>query len=196
MRSMRVAVAPRATQEDPGGDCGREKTVSETSDRPVKRHLQGAESLPPGGIPHSAPCGFAAAGRHRRGASTLSAAGRRGEPPPAQTTTGYDTISGDKGTGKSAIFRIITEHRADFEELKGIELLPAFNVAGQPVFYQLTRSRVLTEGEYNSLWKAYILSVVGNFLLDSLGEDEPAPLPGPGERGNRDGREHDPFGFA
>jgi hypothetical protein len=83
----------------------------------------------------------------------------------------YDIVSGDKGTGKSAIFRIVTERRRDFEELRDTELLPAFNVAGQPVFYELTRSAVLTEGEYNSLWKAYTLSVVGNYLLDTLGPE-------------------------
>lgn len=45
----------------------------------------------------------------------------------------YDIVSGDKGTGKSAIFRIISEQRADFDELKDIDLLPAFNIGGQPV---------------------------------------------------------------
>ena len=83
----------------------------------------------------------------------------------------YDIVSGDKGTGKSAIFRFVTENRSDFEELREVELLPAFNLAGQPVFYELTRSAVLTEGEYNSLWKAYILSVVGNYLLEMLGTE-------------------------
>jgi len=83
----------------------------------------------------------------------------------------YDIVSGDKGTGKTAIFRFVTENRRQFEGLRDIELLPAFNVAGQPVFYDLTHSAVLTEGEYNSLWKAYILSVVGNYLLDVLGSE-------------------------
>jgi hypothetical protein len=83
----------------------------------------------------------------------------------------YDTVSGDKGTGKTAIFLFVTEHREDFEDLRDVELLPAFNIAGQPVFYELTRSAVLTEGEYNSLWKAYILSVVGNYLVEMLGNE-------------------------
>jgi hypothetical protein len=83
----------------------------------------------------------------------------------------YDTISGDKGTGKTAIFLFVTENRQQFDELRDVELLPAFNIAGQPVFYELTRSAVLTEGEYNSLWKAYILSVVGNYLLEMLGTE-------------------------
>jgi len=83
----------------------------------------------------------------------------------------YDIVSGDKGTGKSAIFRIISEQRGDFDELKDIDLLPAFNIGGQPVFYELTRSSVLTEGEYVSLWKAYVLSVVGNYLLATLGAE-------------------------
>jgi hypothetical protein len=84
----------------------------------------------------------------------------------------YEIVAGDKGTGKSAIFRFLSEHRRDFEELRNVEVLPAFNIAGVPVFYELTRSAVLTEGEYNSLWKAYILSVIGNYLLNVLGDDE------------------------
>jgi len=84
----------------------------------------------------------------------------------------YDIVSGDKGTGKSAIFRIITEKRSDFAELRDVDLLPAFNLEGAPVFYALTRSAVLTEGEYNSLWKAYVLSVVGNYLIETLGVDD------------------------
>ncbi len=83
----------------------------------------------------------------------------------------YDIVSGDKGTGKSAIFLFVTGNRGDFEELRDTELLPAFNIAGQPVFYELTRSAVLTEGEYNSIWKAYVLSVIGNYLLDVLGSE-------------------------
>jgi hypothetical protein len=83
----------------------------------------------------------------------------------------YDIVSGDKGTGKTAIFRFVTEHRRDYDELRDIELLPAFNVVGQPVFFELTRSPVLTEGEYNSLWKAYILSVAGNYLIEMLGTE-------------------------
>jgi hypothetical protein len=65
----------------------------------------------------------------------------------------------------------VTEHRRDFDELRDIDLLPAFNIVGQPVFYDLTRSAVLTEGEYNSLWKAYILSVAGNYLIEMLGTE-------------------------
>jgi hypothetical protein len=83
----------------------------------------------------------------------------------------YDIVSGDKGTGKTAIFRFVTEHRRDYEGLRDIELLPAFNIVGQPVFFELTRSAVLTEGEYNSLWKAYILSVSGNYLVEMLGPE-------------------------
>lgn len=83
----------------------------------------------------------------------------------------YDIVSGDKGTGKTAIFRFVTERRRNYDQLRDIELLPAFNIAGQPVFFELTRSSVLTEGEYNSLWKAYILSVAGNYLIEILGTE-------------------------
>jgi Cdc6-like AAA superfamily ATPase len=36
----------------------------------------------------------------------------------------YDIVSGDKGTGKTAIFRFVTEHRRDYDELHDIDLLP------------------------------------------------------------------------
>lgn len=32
----------------------------------------------------------------------------------------YDTISGDKGTGKTAIFLFVTRHRNDYEQLRDI----------------------------------------------------------------------------
>jgi len=86
-----------------------------------------------------------------------------------------DIIAGDKGTGKTALFQILTTRYRQIPELARVEVLPAFNPSGSPVFQRLAEKDVLTEGQYVTIWKAYILSLVGNWLLeiyeDKLSED-------------------------
>ncbi|ALN84939.1 hypothetical protein LC55x_1649 [Lysobacter capsici] len=82
-----------------------------------------------------------------------------------------DIVAGDKGTGKTALYRILKKRYTTLEKLKGIEVLAGFNPAGNPVFQRLTTEEPLTEGQYVSVWKAYTLSLVGNWLLDIVGED-------------------------
>lgn len=76
-----------------------------------------------------------------------------------------DIISGDKGTGKTAIYRILEKTYAALPELKKIEVIPAFNPSGSPIFQLLTNHEVQTEAEYNHLWKAYLSSFAGNWIL-------------------------------
>ena len=45
-------------------------------------------------------------------------------------------------------------------------MIPAFNPSGSPIFQQLTTREVLSESEYNHLWKAYLVSFAGNWLLN------------------------------
>jgi hypothetical protein len=77
-----------------------------------------------------------------------------------------DIVAGDKGTGKSALFKILSERYGDEPALKHIEVIPAFNASGDPVFRQLAEGAVLTEGQYRTVWKTYVLSLAGNWLLD------------------------------
>ena len=77
----------------------------------------------------------------------------------------YDVVAGDKGTGKTAIFRILKEQAQQFPELVGIEIIPAFNPAGTPVFQRLAESETLSESAYISVWKSYMLALVGNWIL-------------------------------
>jgi hypothetical protein len=77
----------------------------------------------------------------------------------------YDVVAGDKGTGKTALYRIIKEQAQSFEQLSDIEILPAFNPAGTPVFQRLLESETLSEAAYIGVWKAYILALVGNWIL-------------------------------
>lgn len=78
----------------------------------------------------------------------------------------YDVVAGDKGTGKTALYRIVKERSAQFDELSDIEIIPAFNPAGTPVFQRLIESETLSESAYISVWKAYLLALVGNWILD------------------------------
>ena len=51
-------------------------------------------------------------------------------------------------------------------ELADVELVAGFNPAGNPVFQQLAQARTLTESQYITIWKGYLLSLVGNWLLE------------------------------
>lgn len=82
-----------------------------------------------------------------------------------------DVVAGDKGTGKTALFRILQERRAKIPELAGIEVIEGFNPAGSPIFQRLVHQAVMSEGQYASLWKAYFLSLIGNWLLGIVGKE-------------------------
>lgn len=82
-----------------------------------------------------------------------------------------DVVAGDKGTGKTALFRILQERRTKIPELAGIEVIEGFNPTGSPIFQRLVQQAVMTEGQYASLWKAYFLSLIGNWLLGIVGKD-------------------------
>ena len=77
-----------------------------------------------------------------------------------------DIIAGDKGTGKTAMYRILQKRYTNIPELRKIEVIAAFNPSGSPIFQQLTSRDVLSEAEYNHLWKAYLVSFAGNWLLN------------------------------
>ncbi|WP_227284456.1 hypothetical protein [Boseongicola sp. H5] len=77
-----------------------------------------------------------------------------------------DIISGDKGTGKTAIYRILKQNYRAYESLESVEIVDAFNPQGDPVFQRLTYGPDLSEDQYRTFWKAYLLSLVGNWLID------------------------------
>lgn len=76
-----------------------------------------------------------------------------------------DIVSGEKGTGKSALYRVFSQRYTKIPELKKVEVVSGFNPAGNPVFQRLGTVRTLTENQYISIWKLYLLSLVGNWLL-------------------------------
>jgi hypothetical protein len=82
-----------------------------------------------------------------------------------------DIVAGDKGTGKTAVYRILQKRYGSIPELKGIEVIAGFNPAGNPIFQRLVQQQVLSEGQYVSVWKAYFLSLIGNWILEIVGEN-------------------------
>jgi len=78
----------------------------------------------------------------------------------------YDIVAGDKGTGKTAIYRIVRDKYREVPELENVELVSGFNDSGNPVFQRLSQAQTLSEGQYITVWKSYILSLLGNYLLD------------------------------
>jgi hypothetical protein len=76
-----------------------------------------------------------------------------------------DIVAGDKGTGKTALYRILQRRYRGIDDLRGVEVISAFNPVGNPVFQRLAEGDVLEEGQYTSIWKAYFLSLIGNWLL-------------------------------
>jgi hypothetical protein len=76
-----------------------------------------------------------------------------------------DVIAGDKGTGKTALFKILQKRYAQLPALAKVEIIPGFNPAGNPVFQKLAQTQPVKESNYTTIWKAYILSLVGNWLL-------------------------------
>lgn len=77
-----------------------------------------------------------------------------------------DIVSGDKGTGKTAIYRFLKRNYRSYPALDSVEVVDAFNPQGDPVFQRLTYGPDLTEDQYRTFWKAYLFSLVGNWLIN------------------------------
>ena len=80
-----------------------------------------------------------------------------------------DIIAGDKGTGKTALFRVFAKRYTSIRSLKQTEVVPGFNPVGNPVFQRLAHVEPLSEGQYVTVWKSYFLSLAGNWLLQFYG---------------------------
>ncbi len=82
-----------------------------------------------------------------------------------------DIIAGDKGAGKTAMYRYLTQRYTEISSLANVEIIAGFNPSGSPVFQRLAYAGPLAEGQYITIWKTYILSLVGNWLLQLCEDD-------------------------
>ncbi len=87
-----------------------------------------------------------------------------------------DIIAGDKGTGKTALYTVLKERYRDYAELRNVEVLPAFNAIGNPIFQRLVQVPILEEGQYVTVWKSYFLSLIGNWLLELIVDEKSVRL--------------------
>jgi hypothetical protein len=76
-----------------------------------------------------------------------------------------DIISGEKGTGKSALYRVFTQRYKNIREMDQVEVISGFNPAGSPIFQRLGAFPNLSENEFAAIWKSYFVSLIGNWLL-------------------------------
>jgi hypothetical protein len=76
-----------------------------------------------------------------------------------------DIVAGDKGAGKTTIYKYLNAQYTQIPQLSKVEVISGFNPSGSPVFSRLTRLERLSEAEYLYIWKTYILSLIGNWLL-------------------------------
>lgn len=72
-----------------------------------------------------------------------------------------DILTGGKGTGKSAIYRKLTET----EIAADLVVIPASNPTASPVFQVLFADNA-SESRLRGIWTAYITGLIGNWIVD------------------------------
>src|SRR6266542_1903326 len=76
-----------------------------------------------------------------------------------------DVVYGPKGSGKSAIYSILLARADDLFD-RGIIVEPAENPRGAPAFQDLVADPPASEREFISIWKLYLLSLLGRVVRD------------------------------
>lgn len=79
----------------------------------------------------------------------------------------YDLIRGAKGSGKSAILKIVSEQQSNYPELRDVVLVVATEHTGEPSFkraFDNLKSDDVQEQQLVNAWKTYLL----NLALDAL----------------------------
>ncbi|WP_416769524.1 P-loop ATPase, Sll1717 family [Pseudomonas sp. RHF3.3-3] len=77
-----------------------------------------------------------------------------------------DVIYGAKGTGKSALYSLLTNNIEEFKT-RGILLAPAENPLGASAFQELIDDESCSEADLTYIWKLYILQLISAKLRGS-----------------------------
>ena len=82
-----------------------------------------------------------------------------------------DIIFGAKGSGKSALYSLLTSKKEEFRLGKRTVFLPAENPRGLPAFRdiaKITNGYHLSDDHFRCLWKLYFLSILANQIRHQL----------------------------
>jgi hypothetical protein len=82
----------------------------------------------------------------------------------ALTMERKDIVAGDKGTGKTALYRTLIKRYQSIPSLQNVDILTGFNISGDPIFQQLLSIPAQTEGQYLAFWKTYFLALMSNWI--------------------------------
>jgi len=80
----------------------------------------------------------------------------------------YDIVKGDKGSGKSAIFRLAKDGNVDDIFRQELSVISGFNETGTPIFRRISEGGESTERALQTLWKMYIFAVTANYVADKF----------------------------
>ena len=80
-----------------------------------------------------------------------------------------DVILGPKGSGKSAISRmLVSPDMPHPSQLANVDIVPAFNLQGSSIFRRLAGEiGTASEGTMRTAWTVYILALIGNHIVDT-----------------------------
>ncbi len=76
-----------------------------------------------------------------------------------------DIVYGVKGAGKSAIYVLIQKHERELSR-KGIILVPAENLRGDPAFAGLIANPPTSEREFENLWRLFFMTLIGRTFFE------------------------------
>lgn len=76
-----------------------------------------------------------------------------------------DIVAGDKGTGKTALYTMLTKRFSESSDIGHPKVIAAFNPQGSPIFQKLIDFSVQKEEKYINIWKTYFFSLCGNWIL-------------------------------
>lgn len=78
----------------------------------------------------------------------------------------YDIVVGEKGSGKSAIYKVLRENAKLKSRNGDVFIVPGFNDQGAPIFRRLMDIDHKDVGINRGMWKMHAFAVAANFLAD------------------------------
>lgn len=80
----------------------------------------------------------------------------------------WDLVLGHKGSGKTALFKILADESYGIAELANVDVIAAFDLHQSLQFRQLAEPGTqVTVGAVSDSWRTYIAVVAGNHLVDN-----------------------------